>query len=292
MSATVTVSALPGPLYLYGSRTAGVAVHGPRPPGDKAYGAHGGAWPLPSDIDALACRLRATAQISDNDSDISGSAISDRDGSTTPPVAAAFESRLVFDADALCGDGPYVQVDHISSPLASSGSSSSSSIRCYQMRRVSADEQSQVLPVSAASANRRASSGDGESGLLAAAAAKGSRTSPLIRPQPRSNPFKTMMRTAAAAAVGDGAVDSCKVQKEHSNRRCVHCKSGNFLEFCYAADQCRCACHQLCPCNPCLCLRRMRSACQPPPTARPRLGAPAYGPLPAAAPLLQCAERK
>ncbi|KAJ1954253.1 hypothetical protein EC988_002536 [Linderina pennispora] len=33
---------------------------------------------------------------------------------------------------------------------------------------------------------------------------------------------------------------------------------GNFLEFCFSRDHCRCACHEDCPCNPCADIRQQR----------------------------------
>ncbi|KAJ2510288.1 hypothetical protein H4217_007945 [Coemansia sp. RSA 1939] len=40
---------------------------------------------------------------------------------------------------------------------------------------------------------------------------------------------------------------------------CVHCKQGNFLEFCFVVDKCICKCHNDCPCNPCTNIRSHRS---------------------------------
>ncbi|KAJ2397448.1 hypothetical protein GGI23_003535 [Coemansia sp. RSA 2559] len=40
---------------------------------------------------------------------------------------------------------------------------------------------------------------------------------------------------------------------------CVHCKRGNFLEFCFVNDRCICKCHSDCPCNPCTTIRSHRS---------------------------------
>ncbi|KAJ1662996.1 hypothetical protein EV178_005407 [Coemansia sp. RSA 1646] len=41
---------------------------------------------------------------------------------------------------------------------------------------------------------------------------------------------------------------------------CVHCKKGNFLEFCFVSDRCICKCHSDCPCNPCTNIRSHRSS--------------------------------
>ncbi|KAJ2499897.1 hypothetical protein GGH96_003155 [Coemansia sp. RSA 1972] len=71
--------------------------------------------------------------------------------------------------------------------------------------------------------------------------------SPLIHEQPVLNPFKTMLRVPTTAPV-TGPTDLC-----------VHCKRGNFLEFCFAGTRCVCACHSECPCNPCHEIRRARA---------------------------------
>ncbi|KAJ1989698.1 hypothetical protein GGI25_004726 [Coemansia spiralis] len=41
---------------------------------------------------------------------------------------------------------------------------------------------------------------------------------------------------------------------------CVHCKRGNFLEFCFVNDRCGCNCHSKCPCNPCTNIRSHRTS--------------------------------
>ncbi|KAJ2122304.1 hypothetical protein IW147_003501 [Coemansia sp. RSA 720] len=73
--------------------------------------------------------------------------------------------------------------------------------------------------------------------------------SPLIHEQPVSNPFKTMLRVPTTAPAAEWERDSC-----------VHCKQGNFLEFCFAGTRCVCACHAECPCNPCHDIRRARGS--------------------------------
>ncbi|KAJ1745386.1 hypothetical protein LPJ62_002549 [Coemansia sp. RSA 2167] len=72
--------------------------------------------------------------------------------------------------------------------------------------------------------------------------------SPLIHEQPVLNPFKTMLRVPTTAPVAGSNGDAC-----------VHCKRGNFLEFCFAGTRCVCACHAECPCNPCHEIRRART---------------------------------
>ncbi|KAJ2006181.1 hypothetical protein GGI04_001967 [Coemansia thaxteri] len=82
--------------------------------------------------------------------------------------------------------------------------------------------------------------------------------------QPRSNPFKPMLRRDASrvasptatplltrANSGDSSVSARSAHgPSPSPSVCTHCKRGNFLEFCFVADRCRCSCHNECPCNP------------------------------------------
>ncbi|KAJ2688197.1 hypothetical protein IWW39_002397 [Coemansia spiralis] len=113
---------------------------------------------------------------------------------------------------------------------------------------------------------------------------------PLIHYQPRTNPFKTMMRVPAtmdkkapAPRLSSATIASraCRRQVEEDEAKnatsptplvltltgslrttttdnngsplsCTHCKRGNFLEFCFVSDRCSCRCHDDCPCNPCL----------------------------------------
>ncbi|KAJ2002811.1 hypothetical protein H4R26_003409 [Coemansia thaxteri] len=90
--------------------------------------------------------------------------------------------------------------------------------------------------------------------------------------QPRSNPFKPMLRRDASrvasptatplltrANSGDSSVSARSAHgPSPSPSVCTHCKRGNFLEFCFVADRCRCSCHNECPCNPCLDIRGCR----------------------------------
>ncbi|KAJ2808207.1 hypothetical protein H4R21_000163 [Coemansia helicoidea] len=290
MNAAVAVSAVPWSPYLYQARAEGDKGGGSSH-GQRWRLGEGSVWPQPADVDALACRLHAAAQISSESSASASDTASDGEGSPTQLEPGAIASRLVFDADALCGDGPYVQVDHIGSASASGDSDSDSSIRCSQMRRASAAKSSPLATAAVAAA----ACVDACNEKTALQPAADRRPSPLIRPQLRSNPFKTMMRAAAAAAASGGcpttvpaallpseaaaAGDQATSYKPQCVRRhkprpaaplsaetapCVHCRSGSFLAFCYAADRCRCACHGLCPCNPCLDIRRQRTACPPP----------------------------
>ncbi|KAJ2262274.1 hypothetical protein GGI01_001670 [Coemansia sp. RSA 376] len=112
---------------------------------------------------------------------------------------------------------------------------------------------------------------------------------PLIHYRPRTNPFKTMMRTpattldkaqlsSAAAATSRGcrraeeaatsptatpsssppmltltsSLSTTASNNSTTPPSCTHCKRGNFLEFCFVSDRCSCRCHDVCPCNPCL----------------------------------------
>ncbi|KAJ2773439.1 hypothetical protein IWQ56_000994 [Coemansia nantahalensis] len=262
MNAAVAVSAVPWSPYLYQARAEGDKGGGSSH-GQRWRLGEGSVWPQPADVDALACRLHAAAQISSESSASASDTASDGEGSPTQLEPGAIASRLVFDADALCGDGPYVQVDHIGSASASGDSDSDSSIRCSQMRRASAAKSSPLAAAAVAAACV-----DACNEKTAPQPAADRRPSPLIRPQLRSNPFKTMMRAAAAAAASGGcpttvpaallpseaaatgdraASDKPQCVRRHKPRPaaplsaetapCVHCRSGSFLAFCYAADR-------------------------------------------------------
>ncbi|KAJ2295637.1 hypothetical protein IWW55_005382 [Coemansia sp. RSA 2706] len=77
--------------------------------------------------------------------------------------------------------------------------------------------------------------------------------SPLLHVQPVSNPFKSMKRPLPSAPLAPKPSWTGE-----SPDLCVHCKQGNFLEFCFAKDRCRCTCHAECPCKPCADIRRGR----------------------------------
>ncbi|KAJ2448973.1 hypothetical protein EV183_005152 [Coemansia sp. RSA 2336] len=114
------------------------------------------------------------------------------------PAKGPVSTKLVFDKDALCDDGPYV---HLSMD---------------------------IKPPS-------------------------KHTSSLLHMQPKSNPFKTMLRADPTSS------PSAPHSRQQPGRLCVHCKQGNFLEFCFSADRCSCGCHNECPCKPCMDIRQVRS---------------------------------
>ncbi|KAI9471454.1 hypothetical protein BX667DRAFT_500631 [Coemansia mojavensis] len=119
------------------------------------------------------------------------------------PTKSSVSTKLVFDKDALCDDGPYVHLsmESIKPPSKRTSFSSSS----------------------------------------------------LLHMQPKSNPFKTMMRAEPTPSL------SAPHTRQHPEKICIHCKQGNFLEFCFSADRCSCGCHNECPCKPCLDIRQTRS---------------------------------
>lgn len=81
--------------------------------------------------------------------------------------------------------------------------------------------------------------------------------SPLSKsPPPRmmANPFKTIKSPGATSPSVGG-----------EQQLCTHCKQGNFLEFCFANDRCRCSCHSNCPCKPCVDIRGQRQFINTPP---------------------------
>ncbi|KAJ2379663.1 hypothetical protein GGI05_006567, partial [Coemansia sp. RSA 2603] len=108
----------------------------------------------------------------------------------------------------------------------------------------------------------------------------------LCQNQPMTNPFKTMMLRQlppSCTAVGSPHHESPAGVSVHQrpgymrtpyrtaaptpraaatpalqNSACVHCKRGNFLEFCFVNDRCQCACHAECPCKPCIDIREQR----------------------------------
>ncbi|KAJ2824599.1 hypothetical protein FBU31_003947 [Coemansia sp. 'formosensis'] len=164
--------------------------------------------------------------------------------SSTSDTNSVNESKLVFDetgevdtSAGLC-DGPYVRIDYSASPPA----------------LPSAELEPSPPPLQQHVACRP----------------------PLIHYRPRTNPFKTMMRTPAfddksrlsSAAATSHACRHVEAKNATSpqassplplasnnsppSSSCTHCKRGNFLEFCFVADRCSCQCHDVCPCNPCL----------------------------------------
>ncbi|KAJ2783763.1 hypothetical protein H4R18_001515 [Coemansia javaensis] len=295
MSATVTATSLLRPLYLFPAPGAGA--------GSSAFGKSSGeSGPGSNEVEALGRRLQEHARISEPDSSSgpdsgesgsgSGSGGSGPDGGSD----AAVLSRLVVEADGLCGDAAYVRVDHMwpCSPASSASSSaaaggSSDNSGCGRGNnggrgQVRGGPKSPLPPPLAAAAHKKAAAPP---------------CSPLIRPRPKSNPFKTLRRgggggggAGSQTPPGSGSAAAAATQQLQRRRpshhpppaqpepSCVHCKFGSFLEFCRAADRCRCDCHAECPCNPCREIQglRLHARCRPA--------------TPAAAPLARHAARK
>ncbi|KAJ2846597.1 hypothetical protein IWW36_004279, partial [Coemansia brasiliensis] len=105
------------------------------------------------------------------------------------PTKSSVSSKLVFDKDALCDDGPYV---HLSMEAANSPVKTP----------LSSGKQQPTHSLNSSSS--------------------------LLHMQPVSNPFKTMMRAEPNTAPIT-SFPHTPWQPKQSGRLCVHCKRGNFL---------------------------------------------------------------
>ncbi|KAJ1646127.1 hypothetical protein LPJ64_002365 [Coemansia asiatica] len=84
--------------------------------------------------------------------------------------------------------------------------------------------------------------------------------------RPMDNPFKTMLKQPSVSIHQQKPAYILTPYKsmppthglQQCNGACVHCKQGNFLEFCFVSDRCVCSCHKVCPCKPCLDIRDQR----------------------------------
>ncbi|KAJ2809370.1 hypothetical protein H4R20_000180 [Coemansia guatemalensis] len=275
MSTTITLSSSLRPLSLLSSR------------------AEKSAEPAPSDGSSANNTQLSTSSSSSSSEDDEAAAVDTLAqqlwdaGHIGEQPSTGVSSKLLFDTDALCDDAPYVCVD-----------------------RVPAQQQQQH-----GAWRKRFAAACGEDGHKPRVKVPGPPLpsarrvqappqcsspaplcSPLIHPQPISNPFRTMMRPSGPPTASPTSLacqqprrrercassTSLRPHPPPANRRpaapppltagaappaladpCIHCKRGNFLEFCFAADRCRCACHDACPCNPCLDIRRLRPSLTP-----------------------------
>ncbi|KAJ2161533.1 hypothetical protein GGF46_001388 [Coemansia sp. RSA 552] len=271
MSATVTVSSAalqPLCLFSQGQKSADEKAKTPPPPkkcSPAVLSPDTEEWA----VDRLAQQLWTRGRISQE------------------PCISPVSSRLVFDAEALCDRDPYVRIDVDEEAAGGSGQG---------RRRV-------TRPAVSLGINRHA-----QAAAAAATDTPASLCSPLIRVQPKTNPFKRMavqppttapptLSLSARPADEDGSRPTKSPPVSSHSFLCVHCKRGNFLEFCFAGDRCLCGCHEECPCKPCVDIRRLRHS----PSAECSQGSQRtassfldsrddfYYPL-ATAPLLRCSE--
>ncbi|KAJ2608875.1 hypothetical protein H4S08_004282 [Coemansia sp. RSA 1365] len=194
-------------------------------------------------------------------------------------------SKLLFDAETLCDDAPYVCVDKVSTTQTHQ-----SGARRKRFEAACVEDGQRPCVEVSASTVPYAQHAQAAPTLLPQCSSPAPLYSPLIHPQPISNPFRTMMRPSGPPTAPPTSVAcqmpqrrerctssaSLRSQQPPVNLRpaasplltaevpplsvdpCIHCKRGNFLEFCFATDRCRCVCHDACPCNPCLDIRRLR----------------------------------
>ncbi|PIA14552.1 hypothetical protein COEREDRAFT_82681 [Coemansia reversa NRRL 1564] len=194
-------------------------------------------------------------------------------------------SKLLFDKETLCDDAPYVCVEKV----AATQTRQSGAWRKRFEAACVEDGQRPCVEVSGRTLPYTRHTQAAPS-LLPQCSSPAPLCSPLIHPQPISNPFRTMMRSSGPPTAPPTSV-AC-----HQPRRrerctssafprpqpspaslcstapplltadippppvdpCIHCKRGNFLEFCFTDDRCHCVCHDACPCNPCMEIRRLR----------------------------------
>ncbi|KAJ2077242.1 hypothetical protein H4R24_005248 [Coemansia sp. RSA 988] len=278
MSATITLSSSLRPLRLLSSQseklTEPAASDGSSASNTQPYSSSNGSSLTSSSsngrdeaeaaaVDTLAQRLWDAGRIGERQS-------------------SGVSSKLLFDAEALCDDAPYVCVDRVAAPALQQRGA-------WRKRFAAAcGEDGQQPFVRVSGPNALPSTRRAQAVPLPQCSSPAPLCSPLIHPQPISNPFRTMMRSSGPSTALPTSL-ACQQPRERSASSaslrphpppptpraavlppltagaaltladpCIHCKRGNFLEFCFAADRCRCTCHDACPCNPCMDIRRLR----------------------------------